>query len=128
HPRLFVASPRESEGGGLRGGQPVERLRSLLEVVDVGVREAADRIALRERGQPDHSTGGGDRQRAQQEGVDQAEDRSGSAPAERRGQQDSQREALVAANEPKRVSNLMNGDGHLIDIRRSARRVPDRRL
>ena len=114
---LLAGPLREPEQRVLRGGQPLERLRPLLDFVDFRVGETADGIALRDRRQAHDSICRRNRQRTQQESVDEAEDRGGGATAEPRRHKHGERKAFVAPDEPQGVANLANDRDHVKEIR-----------
>jgi hypothetical protein len=111
--RLLPALLRDAKNGVLRRRQTLERLRSPLNLVDFGIGEAADRVVLRHRRQMHHAAGLRHLQRAQQDRVDEAEDRRRRAHAESSRQHHRQRKPFAAADEPKRVADVFqDGDHH----------------
>ena len=128
--RLLVALLRVSERRVLRRGEPFERPGLPLDVIDLRIRESADRVALIDRCQAHDAAGSRNRQRPQQKRVDEAEDGRRRADTERRRQQHRQRKPLVPQDQTERVSDLAKERDHLLEIRRSlelVRRIRPRR-
>ena len=93
----------------------VEEVRERQPIVVVGHRRAGalDARARKRVVEKDEAVGFGIRQRPQQHGADDGEDRGVGADAERQRQDGGQREGAILAEQPEREAEILNQSFHV---------------